>query len=50
MLCGICAEACPESCIGEGEDVFVIDPEQCTDCGECVPVCPVENILPLDGE
>jgi NAD-dependent dihydropyrimidine dehydrogenase PreA subunit len=35
-------------CIYEGEDMFYIHPEECIDCGACVPECPVEAIFPDD--
>jgi len=28
--------------------MLVIDPEECIDCGACVPACPVEAIFPED--
>ena len=36
---------CPVSAISEG-DIYVIDPETCTDCGTCAEVCPTEAISP----
>ena len=40
-----CVEACPVDCFHEAEHMLVIDPEECIDCGACVPECPVEAIL-----
>tara|TARA_Y100000815_G_C13262097_1_gene469676 strand:- start:762 stop:917 length:156 start_codon:yes stop_codon:yes gene_type:complete len=28
--------------------MFYIDPDECIDCGACLPVCPVEAIFPDD--
>lgn len=28
--------------------MLVIDPEECIDCGVCVPECPIEAIVPDD--
>jgi ferredoxin len=28
--------------------MLYIDPEECIDCGACVPECPVEAIFPED--
>ncbi len=39
-----CVDACPVDCFHEGENFLVIHPEECIDCGACVPECPVEAI------
>ncbi len=39
-----CAEVCPVSCFYEGPNMLVIQPDECIDCGACVPVCPVNAI------
>ena len=31
-------------CISEGEEIYVIDADCCTDCHSCVEVCPVDAI------
>ena len=41
ISCGACAAACPVSCISQGDDRYVIDPEACISCGTCAGVCPV---------
>lgn len=41
-----CVEVCPVSCFYEGEDMVVIDPTTCIDCGVCVKECPVNAIEP----
>ena len=43
-----CVEVCPVDCFYEGENMLVIDPEACIDCGVCEGECPAEAILP-DG-
>jgi ferredoxin len=35
---------CPVDCFYEGDNILVIDPEACIDCGVCVPECPVDAI------
>ena len=40
-----CVDVCPVDCIHEAERMLVIDPEECIDCGACVPECPVEAIF-----
>ncbi len=41
ICCGACAENCPVSCIRQGEDKYIINPEECIGCGTCAGVCPV---------
>jgi ferredoxin len=41
-----CVEVCPVDCFYEGENMLVIHPEECIDCGVCEPECPVEAIKP----
>jgi ferredoxin len=41
-----CVEVCPVDCFYEGENMLVIHPDECIDCGVCVPECPVEAIRP----
>lgn len=35
-----CVTVCPVDCFHEGENMLVIDPDVCIDCGVCVPECP----------
>ncbi len=50
--CGACAPECPNEAISEGDEIFVIDPERCTECvghfdeEQCAAVCPVDCCLP----
>ncbi len=39
-----CVEVCPVSCFYEGENMLVINPDECIDCGVCEPECPIEAI------
>ncbi|AZL15531.1 ferredoxin FdxA [Rickettsiales endosymbiont of Stachyamoeba lipophora] len=41
-----CVEVCPVDCFYEGENMLVINPDECIDCGVCEPECPVEAISP----
>ena len=43
-----CVEVCPVDCFYEGENMLVINPDECIDCGVCEPECPVEAIIPDD--
>jgi len=41
-----CVEVCPVDCFYEGENMLVIHPDECIDCGVCEPECPIEAIRP----
>ncbi len=41
-----CVEVCPVDCFYEGENMLMINPEECIDCGVCQPECPVDAIQP----
>jgi ferredoxin len=41
-----CIEVCPVDCFYEGENMLVIHPDECIDCGVCEPECPVDAIRP----
>lgn len=41
-----CVDACPVSCFYEGENMLVIKPDECIDCGLCEAECPADAILP----
>jgi len=51
--CAVCEPECPNLAIFEGEEIFEIDPDRCTECvghfdePQCQMVCPVDCI-PLD--
>jgi ferredoxin len=53
--CGACEPECPNEAISEGDSIYVIDPELCTECvgfydhEACQAVCPVECCLPDPG-
>ncbi len=48
--CDVCAPACPNGAISQGEVIYEINPSRCTECvghydeAQCVVVCPVECI------
>jgi ferredoxin len=48
--CDICEPECPNEAIAQGEEVYVIDVDKCTECighydePQCVEVCPVDCI------
>ena len=41
-----CVEVCPVDCFYEGENMLVIHPDECIDCGVCEPECPPQAIVP----
>ena len=51
-----CVDVCPVDCIHPRKDepefatteMLHIHPDECIDCGACVPACPVEAIFALD--
>lgn len=51
--CDVCEPVCPNNAIYEGEFIYHIDPNRCTECvghfdvPQCQELCPVECI-PLD--
>jgi len=52
ISCGACEPECPNEAITEEEDIYVIDPEKCTECvgyfdeSQCAEVCPVDCCVP----
>jgi ferredoxin len=50
--CGACEPQCPNDAISEGDGIYVIEPELCTECvgfydhEACQAVCPVLCCLP----
>jgi ferredoxin len=41
-----CVEVCPVDCFYEGDNMLVINPDECIDCGVCEPECPIGAIIP----
>ena len=41
-----CVAVCPVDCFYEGENMLVINPAECIDCGVCEPECPADAIHP----
>ena len=48
--CDVCEPACPNTAISQGELIYEIDPDKCTECvghfdePQCVAICPVDCI------
>lgn len=53
--CDVCEPECPNEAIFQGEAIYEIDPNRCTECvghfdePQCQQVCPVDCI-PLDPQ
>lgn len=51
IACDACREECPNDAIEEGDPIYVIDPDRCTECvghydePNCIGVCPVDAIV-----
>ena len=49
--CDVCEPECPNNAISQGAEIYVIDPNRCTECvghfelPQCVEVCPVDCII-----
>ena len=41
-----CVTVCPVECFYEADNTLYIHPDECIDCGACVPECPVQAIFP----
>jgi len=41
-----CVEVCPVDCFYGDARMLYVHPDECIDCGACVPACPVEAIFP----
>ena len=48
--CDVCEPECPNGAIYQGDEIYEIDPDLCTECvghyetSQCVEVCPVDCI------
>lgn len=54
ISCGACEAECQNEAISEGETIYVIDPNKCTECvgisesQRCVEVCPIDDCIVPD--
>ena len=48
--CDVCEPECPNGAISQGDEIYIIDPNLCTECvghfdtPQCIEVCPVDCI------
>ena len=45
-----CVVVCPVDCFYEGPNFLAINPDECIDCGVCIPECPVDAIVQDDDK
>ena len=51
IACDACREECPNMAIEEGDPVYIIESDRCTECvgsfdePQCIEVCPVDCII-----
>ena len=56
ISCGACEPECPNEAITEGETIYDIDPDKCTECvgshetPKCAEVCPIDDCCIPDEE
>jgi len=49
--CDVCEPECPNEAIFQGDEIYEIDPNKCTECvghydePQCIEVCPVDCII-----
>lgn len=52
ISCGACEPECKNEAVKEGDTIYIIDPNKCTECvgwfesPRCVEVCPVDCCVP----
>lgn len=51
ISCGACESECKNEAISEGEEIYIIDTDKCTECigwfesSKCAEVCPVDACI-----
>ena len=51
ISCGACEPECPNLAITDGETIYIIDPDKCTECvgsyesSRCAEICPVDSCV-----
>jgi ferredoxin len=54
ISCSACEPECPNEAITQGDSIYVIDADKCTECvgafdaPKCVEICPVEDCIVTD--
>jgi ferredoxin len=56
ISCAACESECPNQAISDGDPIFLVDAQKCTECvgafdaPKCVEVCPVEGAIINDPD
>ncbi|MEA1959076.1 MAG: YfhL family 4Fe-4S dicluster ferredoxin [Chloroflexota bacterium] len=56
ISCGACEAECKNDAISEGDTIYVIDADKCTECvgvsedPRCVDICPLDDCVVLDPD
>jgi ferredoxin len=51
ISCGACESECKNEAISEGDTIYVIDPDKCTECvgisqePRCIEICPLDDCI-----
>lgn len=51
ISCGACEPECPNEAITEGDEIYVIEADKCSECkgfydeSQCASVCPVDSCV-----
>ena len=54
--CGACEAECPNDAISQGDSIYAINPELCSECVgaydtmQCVDVCPIDGCIVHDPD
>ena len=54
ISCGACEPECPNEATTQGDTIYVVDVDKCTECvgaydaPKCVEVCPVDECIIVD--
>ena len=56
ISCGACEPECPNEAISQGETIYLVNVDKCTECvgaydsPKCVEVCPVDGCIVSDPD
>jgi ferredoxin len=56
ISCGACETECPNDAIDQGDDIYTIDADKCTECvgaydaPQCVGSCPIDGAIVPDPD